>query len=103
MPETQHSEKASRRPEKKIGPYAGGIGVAIWRNQIETDDGPRTVRSITISPRRYRDAETGEWRDASSYRPMDLPALVFALTKAQEFCYTEPIAGQDDESEEVAF
>jgi len=102
-PKTQHSEKASRGPEKKIGPYPGGIGVAIWRNQIETDDGPRNIRSITISARRYRDPETGEWRDAPSYRPMDLPALIFALQKAQEFCYAEPIAGQEDESEEIGF
>jgi len=35
---------------------------------------------------------------------MDLPALIFALQKSQEFCYTEPIAGQDDESvEETPF
>jgi hypothetical protein len=50
-------------PEKKFGPFAGGIGVAIWLNTVETERGPRQTRSITISPRRYRDPETGEWKD----------------------------------------
>jgi hypothetical protein len=33
-------------PELKIGPFAGGIGVAIWLNTAETDDGPKQFRSI---------------------------------------------------------
>lgn len=76
---TKKKEKPKQRPEKKVGPFAGGIGVAIWHNTVETENGPRELRSITISPRRYRDRESGEWRDASSYRPADLPALIFAL------------------------
>jgi hypothetical protein len=37
---------------------------------------PKTVRSITIAPRRYRDRETGEWKDARSFRASDLTALI---------------------------
>ena len=92
------------QPEKKIGPYPGGIGVAIWLNSIQTDQGPRKVRSLTISPRRYRDQESGEWKDAPSYRPSDLPALLFALQKALEYVYTTPIPGQqEEESGDVGF
>ncbi len=91
------------RPEHKIGPYPGGIGVAVWLNTISTDDGPRKVRSITISPRRYRDAETGEWRDANSYRPGDLPALIFALQKAQEYVYTKPLPEEQEEAGDERF
>jgi hypothetical protein len=29
----------ARPPEKKIGPFAGGIGVAIWLNAVESGDG----------------------------------------------------------------
>jgi hypothetical protein len=38
---------ASKGPEKKIGPLpgCGGIGVAVWLNEVETDDGPRHMRS----------------------------------------------------------
>lgn len=93
------AQSQTNRPEKKIAPYPGGIGVAIWLNEIETDDGPRKVRSITISPRRYRDPKTGDWKDSSSFRPGDLPALIFALTKAQEHCYTQPLAGAELEED----
>ena len=74
--------KKSRGPEKKIGPFAGGVGVSIWINEVQTEGGPLTVRSITINPPRYRDRETGDWKDSKSYRPSDLPALIFALAEA---------------------
>lgn len=78
-------------PEKKVGPFANGVGVSIWLNKIETDQGPKQVRSITINPRRYFDRESSQWKDSSSYNPSDLPALIFALTKAQEYCYETPL------------
>ena len=82
-------------PEKKIGPFSGGIGVAIWVNTIDTDEGPKQIRSLTIAPRRYLDRESGEWRDAGSFNPSDLPALIFALQKAQEYVFTTPLPGQE--------
>lgn len=85
-----------RGPEKKIV-FAGGIGVAIWVNVAQGDAGTRKVRSITISPRRYRDRETGEWRDAKGYYPGDIPALLLALQRAQEFIITTPIPGEAHE------
>ena len=93
------NQRSSTPPEKKFGPYPGGVGVAVWLNTIDTDRGQRQVRSITISPRRYRDAKTGEWKDSSFFSLGDLPALIFALEKAQEFCYTTPLSGQDDDSQ----
>lgn len=82
-------------PEKKIGPFAGGIGVAIWLNTAESDDGPKQYRTVTIAPRRFQDKETGEWKDSGSFNPGDLPALIFALEKAQEFVFTTPLPGQE--------
>ena len=89
-----------RGPERKFGPFAGGIGVAVWLNTVEGDDGTtRKARSITLSPRRYRDRKTGDWKDSSSYYPGDIPALVFVLQKALEYVIMTPIPGesQDDE------
>lgn len=97
MSKDQPAKESARQPEKRIGPYAGGIGVAIWLNVIQTDNGPRKIRSVTVSPRRYREAETGEWKDSPSLRPGDLPALIFALQKTQEYIYTTPVPGQDNQ------
>ena len=88
-------------PETKIGPYPGGIGVAVWINEIPTDDGgSRKVRSVTISPRRYFDRKNEEWRDSSSFWAGDLPALIYALQRALDFVSITPIPGEANEPED---
>jgi hypothetical protein len=82
MASEKRSNASPRGPEKKIGPFPAGIGVAIWINTITTDDGPRKIRSISINPRRYLDRQSNEWRDSGSYHPGEIPALIFALTKS---------------------
>lgn len=72
----------AKPPELKIGPFQGGIGVAVWLNQIQTETGQKTIRSISIAPRRYLDKQTGEWKDSGSFRPGDLTALILALDNA---------------------
>jgi hypothetical protein len=72
----------------------------VWLNTIETQNGPRKVRSVTIAPRRYRDPKTGEWKDAPSYRVGDLPALLFAIEQAQAYCIATPIPGTEQEQEQ---
>src|SRR5437870_13211910 len=89
-----------RQPEKKIGPFHNGLGLAIWLNTVETDRGPRYFRSITVAARRYRDPKTGEWKDASSYRPVDLPVLVLALEEARRYLASTPLPGQPVEGDE---
>ena len=93
MPETAKPRATAQQPEKKIGPFSGGIGVAIWLNTIETADGPRRVRSVTISPRRFRDPKTGEWRSAGSFWLPDLSALILGLEKAREYMLTTRLPG----------
>jgi hypothetical protein len=100
MPETKPKQKPF--PEKKIGPFAAGIGVAVWINTIETENGSRQLRSITVAPRRYFDQASGQWKDAPSYRPADLPALIFALQQAQAYCYTTPLPDQPADGEPAA-
>ena len=86
-PPPEPASGISRGPEKKFGPFTGGIAVAVWTNTVQTEHGPRQFRSITISPRRYLDRQTGQWKDANSFNPGDLPALIYALSKAQEFVF----------------
>src|SRR6185503_8987813 len=91
---------APRYPEKKWGPFHGGVGVAVWLNEVQTDAGPKFFRSISVQPRRYRDKKSGEWKDASSFRPTDLPALMLGLEAAMSFIAHTPLPGQslDDEA-----
>lgn len=45
MARNQAPPPPKNRPEKKIGPFAGGVGVAIWVNEVETENGTRQLRS----------------------------------------------------------
>ena len=91
---------APRRPERKWGPFHGGVGVAVWLNEVETPEGKRFFRSVSLAPRRYLDEKTGKWQDASSLRPTDLPALILALEAAHLFVSSTPLPGLPAEGEE---
>lgn len=57
------------------------IEVAVWENQIATQDGTLLpVHGVTIQ-RSYKDGE-GHWQRGGSYRAHDLPALLHALQRA---------------------
>lgn len=91
-----------RRPERKWGPFHGGVGVAVWLNEVETEEGKRFFRSVTIAPRRYLDEKTGKWEDASSLRTTDLPSLILALQAAHDYVHSTPMPGLPAEGEEPA-
>src|ERR1017187_9997630 len=93
---------APRRPERKWGPFHGGVGVAVWLNEVETAEGKRWFRSITIAPRRYLDEKTGRWEDASSLRTNDLPSLILALQAAHDYVHSTPLPGLPADGEEPA-
>src|SRR5438309_10035953 len=97
--EKRGKEVQPRHPEKKWGPFAGGTGVAVWLNEFETEAGTRYARTITLSPRRFRDPKTNEWRDGA-YRPVDLAALLLAIQAALDFCLSTPLPGEPVEPEE---
>jgi len=91
---------APRRPERKWGPFHGGVGVAVWLNEVDTVEGKRYFRSLTIAPRRYLDTKTGKWEDASSLRTTDVPSLILALQAAHDFMSSTPLPGHPADSEE---
>lgn len=97
---TKRTQQPTRRPEKKIGPFHNGLGIAIWLNTVETDTGLRYFRSITIAPRRYLDPKDGQWKDAKSYRPVDLATLTLALEAAKSYCSSTPLPGQAVDGDE---
>ena len=93
---------APRHPERKWGPFHGGLSVCVWINEVSNDNGTRFFRSITISPRRFLSQKTGQWEDAGSLRPADLPSLLLALAAAHEFVTTTPLPGKPVEGDELA-
>src|SRR6266704_5519985 len=99
---TKRSTTAPRRPERKWGPFHGGVGVAVWLNEVDTEEGKRFFRSVSIAPRRYLDEKTGKWEDASSLRTTDLPSLILALEAAHAFVSSTPLPGLPAEGEEPA-
>ena len=102
LPAGATKSKAPRRPEKKYGPFAGGVGVAVWLNAVEDEAGKRYFRSITINPRRYRDKDTGEWLDGGSFKLTDLPALILALEAAHAYSSKTTLPGLPADDEEGA-
>jgi hypothetical protein len=97
---TKRAATTPRKPEHKLGPFHGGLGVAIWLNEVQTDAGLRFFRSVTISPRRFLDPKTDEWKDASSLRTTDLPVLILALQASLQFMTSTPLPGQPAEEEQ---
>jgi hypothetical protein len=97
---TPRTSTVPRHPERKWGPFHGGVGVAVWLNQVQTENGPRFFRSCTIAPRRFRDKATGEWKDAGSLRATDITALVLGLEAARAFMTTTPLPGEPVEEED---
>lgn len=94
------TKAAPRYPERKWGPFHGGVSLAVWLNEVETAEGIRYFRSVSIQSRRFRDRQTGEWRDAKSLRATDLPALMLAMDAAVAFMQNTPLPGIPAEPEE---
>ena len=97
---SKRSATVPRYPERKWGPFHGGVSVCVWLNEADTEEGKRFFRSVTISPRRFRDPKTGEWEDASSFRTTDLASLILALEAAARFVATTPLPGPSVDGEE---
>ena len=66
-----------------------------------TPNGVAVTRFSVATNRRWKDQQTGEWKDAVSYRPGDVTALILALEKAREYCLTTPLAGEQSEDDRM--
>ena len=88
MPEPKRDEHT--KPDFCIGPLTGGTFLTIWSNEVTTDDGPRTIRNVTIA-RRYKDDQAGEWKNTSSFRTSDLDTIAMLVDKAKAFLAEHPL------------
>jgi len=82
------------KPTKKF--ETGGVSVAIWANEIETANGPKTVDRVTVE-RRYKDQATGEWKNASGFQSNEIPRLILCLQKAYEHMVFKKRDGEEEE------
>jgi hypothetical protein len=62
---------------------AGGVELAVWRNETERN-GEVVVSYSVTAEKRYRDRENN-WRSSDCYFANDLPRLRLLLDKAFEF------------------
>jgi hypothetical protein len=89
-PEQVEEPPAKQRPVIKFGPYARGVGTAIWERIVQGHYGPMVQRSISINMPRYQDA-SGDWKTSGSLTLQDAMVLLIALQKAVDFCITAPV------------
>ena len=75
------STSPANRPIKEF--RVRNLSLAIWQNEGTRDGRPVTLHSITLN-KRYRDQETDQWKDSSSFFPDDLPRLRLLLDRAYE-------------------
>ena len=71
-----------------------GSNVAVWVNRSE---GGQISRSISISPRRYKDKD-GTWKEASGWNVSDVAHLAVCLSEAVLWCLRKR-ANEDYKSE----
>ena len=82
-------------PEKEF--RAGAVSAAIWRNETE-QDGRTVVQHSVRTNKRYRDPQTGEWRDSDYYFANDLPRLKLVVDKAYEYIVLKEHGNGDDDN-----
>ncbi len=61
----------------------GSVSASVFVNEIETEGGTRRLRNVSLQ-RRYRDADDGEWKSASSFGLAELPQALAAMEMAMQ-------------------
>jgi hypothetical protein len=76
------AERTPQRPVKEF--RAGGIKIAIWKNEVE-QNGQHLVRHSVRIGKRYFDRQQNAWLNSDCFFVSDLPRLRLLLEKAFEF------------------
>lgn len=75
------------KPEKTF--RMAGVSASVFANEIETDNGKRTVRNVVLQ-RRYRDGD--EWKSSNSFGLSELPLAQTVLEMATQYvCEQEAV------------
>lgn len=71
---------AHKRPEKVF--RVGFVSASVFANELENDDGKRTLRSVNVQ-KRYLDGDEAKY--TSSFNLAELPQAIRALQLAQQY------------------
>ena len=74
------NSSSQRKPEKVF--RIGFVSASVFANDVDTDDGTRTIRSVSLQ-KRYKDGD--EVRYVSSFNLAELPQAIRALQLAQNY------------------
>jgi hypothetical protein len=89
VPEAKEKTASNKAPVISYGPYSSGQGnsieLAIWSNEIVVDGGRKVNMHTVTFARNYHDDDG--WKKTKTLRPQDIPVLMYALTKAQEWIF----------------
>jgi hypothetical protein len=78
------SSSSQRKPEKVF--RIGFVSASVFAHNVETDDGTRTIRSVSIQ-KRYKDGDDVKY--TSSFNLAELPQAMRALQLAQAHVESE--------------
>lgn len=68
------------KPKHRI--QVGAVNATIWENEIKTDKGNFTKRTVNMQ-RAYKDKED-KWQHTNTLNVSDIPKAIVALQKAYE-------------------
>lgn len=71
---------SNKRPEKVF--RVGFVSASVFANDVENDEGKRTMRSVSVQ-KRYLDGEEAKY--TSSFNLAELPQAIRALQLAQQY------------------
>ena len=71
---------AQKKPEKVF--RIGFVSASVFAHDVETDDGKRTLRSVSVQ-KRYLDGEEAKY--TSSFGLTELPQAIRVLQIAQQY------------------
>ena len=78
------NSSSQRKPEKVF--RIGFVSASIFANDVDTDDGKRTIRSVSIQ-KRYKDGDDVKY--TSSFNLAELPQALRAMQLAQAHIESE--------------
>lgn len=77
---TSKKSESGNKPEKVF--RIGYVSASVFAHEIETDEGPITIRSVNVQ-KRYKDGDDVKY--TSSFNLAELPQAVRALQLAQGY------------------